>query len=54
MSIDRAFAVINESVELVLEKILELSEENGFLRKENAELRKLVGELMLDQLEMTA
>lgn len=53
MNIESAFRTINESVDLVIEKIKELSEENDLLRKENAELRKLVGELMLEQLELT-
>lgn len=51
MNIEDAFVSINESVELVIEKLKELNEENELLREENSGLRKLVGELLFEQID---
>ena len=52
MHIEKAFSVINESVELLINTIKELTIENKLLKEENLELRSLVRELLLQQIEM--
>ena len=51
MSFEFALENIYQNIEVVLEKLKELSLENSSLKQENADLRKLIGEMMIEMID---